>query len=214
MVGTHYPGFESGEQLMFESPQPHVMENAWVKLVPIHPDHAKDLFDNTVKDTEEIFYHMFAGPFHRLKEMDEWVRNETVSKERITFSVYSKRLKMFVGVNSIVNTDVKHGTSEVGNIWYGKAAQHSEINSAAILLLLEYLIDELRYRRVVWKCDPLNVTSRNAALKLGFGYEGTFRKHMIMKNRDRDTAWYSIIDDDWPAVKHGLYERIVTKSGG
>jgi RimJ/RimL family protein N-acetyltransferase len=196
---------------MFESPRKHIMENEWVRLVPIQQDHAKDLFENTVEDTEEIFTYMFSGPFYRIEELDAWVRKETDSTERITFSVFSKRLNKYVGVCSITNTDEKHGTSEVGNIWYGKAVQHTEINSSTILLLLEYLFDDLKYRRVVWKCDPLNEKSQKAALALGFSYEGTFRKHFIMKNRNRGTAWFSIIDDEWEMVKSRLKARIARK---
>ena len=196
---------------MFIAPEKRTFENDAVRLVPIRREHLKDLYENTAGDAAEIFYHMFAGPFPGMEEMGEWLQREIESHERVTFAVYSKRLQTHVGVCSIINTDLVHGTSELGSVWYGKAAQRSEINTNAVFLLLQYLFDDLKYRRVVWKCDAANEKSRNAALKLGFTYEGMFRQHLIIKNRNRDTAWYSIIDTEWEQVRMHLHRRIAEK---
>ncbi|MGH6959873.1 MAG: GNAT family N-acetyltransferase, partial [Dongiaceae bacterium] len=93
---------------------------------------------------------------------------------------------------------------ELGHIWYGPAAQRTRINTEAILLMLCESFDALGYRRVEWKCNALNEPSRRAALRLGFAFEGVFRQHMIIKGRNRDTAWYALVDGDWPTVKHNM----------
>ena len=82
---------------------------------------------------------------------------------------------------------------------------------STVRLVLPHLFDQLRYRRVVWKCDVTNVASRRAAEKMGFTYEGTFRKHMFIRNRSRDTAWYAVIDNDWPTATAMLDRRIRAK---
>src|SRR5207248_9465141 len=91
-------------------------------------------------------------------------------------------------------------------IWYGAAAQRTRANTEAASLMLAHAFDVLRYRRVEWKCDALNERSRAAALRLGFTFEGIFRQHMILKGRNRDTAWFSMLDREWPARK-AAFER-------
>ena len=102
---------------------------------------------------------------------------------------------------------------ELGHIWYCVAHQRGHTNTEAIYLMLREAFDRLRCRRVEWKCDALNRRSRNAALRLGFVYEGVFRQHLIVKGRNRDTAWFSIVDGEWPAVREAL-EHWLSWSGG
>ena len=95
-------------------------------------------------------------------------------------------------------------TVELGHIWYVPAAQGSGINTDMALTLLTACIERWGYRRAEWKCDALNTRSRAAALKLGFTFEGIFRQHLVIKGRNRDTAWFSLLDSEWPAVKRTL----------
>jgi RimJ/RimL family protein N-acetyltransferase len=93
---------------------------------------------------------------------------------------------------------------ELGNIWYSPIVHHTKINTETIYLMLSEAFDVLEYRRVEWKCDALNARSRAAALRLGFNFEGVFRQHYIIKRRNRDTAWFAMLDSDWPAVKSNM----------
>jgi RimJ/RimL family protein N-acetyltransferase len=100
----------------------------------------------------------------------------------------------------------EHGSIEIGHIWFGAALQRTPQATEAIFLLARHVFDDLGYRRLEWKCDAANARSRRAAERFGFSYEGTFRHHMVVRGRNRDTAWFAIVDDDWPAVSDG-FER-------
>jgi RimJ/RimL family protein N-acetyltransferase len=98
------------------------------------------------------------------------------------------------------------GVIEIGGIWFGPALQRTTAATEAIYLLARHAFDDLGYRRLEWKCNALNEASRRAAQRFGFTFEGVFRNHMVHKGRNRDTAWYAIIDSDWPRIKTG-FER-------
>ena len=93
---------------------------------------------------------------------------------------------------------------ELGNIWYSPIVQRTNVNTETIYLMLSEAFDNLEYRPVAWKCDARNARSRSAALRLGFSFEGIFRQHYIIKGRNRDTAWFAMLDEDWAAVKRNL----------
>jgi RimJ/RimL family protein N-acetyltransferase len=98
----------------------------------------------------------------------------------------------------------QHGVIEIGHIWFAPALQRTRAATEAIYLLARHAFDDLGYRRLEWKCDSLNAPSRRAADRFGFTYEGIFRQHMITKGRNRDTAWYSIIDSEWPSRREAF----------
>src|SRR5919107_197731 len=100
----------------------------------------------------------------------------------------------------------EHGSIEIGHIWFGAALQRTPAASQAILLLARHAFEDLGDRRLEWKCDAANARSRRAAERFGFTFEGVFRQHMIIKGRNRDTAWFSITDAEWPAVRE-TFER-------
>src|SRR6266481_2853814 len=95
----------------------------------------------------------------------------------------------------------RDGVIEIGGIWFSPTLQRTRAATEALFLLLSYAMDELRYRRMQWRCNALNDKSRNAARRLGFRFEGIFYNHMVVKDRNRDTAWYSILDGEWPEVR-------------
>ena len=109
-----------------------------------------------------------------------------------------------IGMASFMNIEPVHRRLELGNIWYVPMAQKTAANTETIYLMLSKSFDELRYRRVEWKCDALNARSVTAALRLGFSFEGVFRQHLIVKNRNRDTAWFAMLDSDWPRIKENF----------
>jgi RimJ/RimL family protein N-acetyltransferase len=103
---------------------------------------------------------------------------------------------------------------ELGHIWYGLQAQRTKINTETIYLMLCRTFDELDYRRAEWKCDALNAHSRAAALRLGFRFEGTFRQHLIYKGRNRDTAWFAMMDHEWPRIKANMERWLAAEEPG
>lgn len=127
----------------------------------------------------------------------------------LTYTITRSLGNEVVGSVSLLNTRPDHGVTEVGSVWYAKKAQRTEVNTHTMWLLFQHVFDELKYRRLEWKCHNENEASKNAALRLGFQYEGLFRQHQWMKGRNRDTAWYSIIDSDWPAVKQRFVEKLL-----
>jgi RimJ/RimL family protein N-acetyltransferase len=104
------------------------------------------------------------------------------------------------GMASYLRIEPAHGVVEVGAILWGRSMQGTAASTEAVHLLVAHAVDDLGYRRVEWKCDALNEPSRRAAARLGFSWEGRFRRHLVVKGRNRDTDWFSITDDEWPAV--------------
>ena len=105
------------------------------------------------------------------------------------------------GTVALMRIDTANGVVEIGHVVFSRRLQRTRAGTEAILLLLRYAFDELGYRRVEWKCDALNAPSRRAALRYGFTFEGVFRQAVVVKGRNRDTAWFSIVDDEWPGLR-------------
>ena len=200
---------------MWIRPKEESFEGNWALIEKLNPKvHCDDLYEMAISSIDEdnsIFRYMAFGPFSDKDEMNLWLEKQSAMGDRNVYSVYSKRLKKYVGMYSIINIDEKNGRAELGSIWYGKEAQGTEINTETTYLMLKYLFEDLKYRRIEWKCDNENIASKKAAVKLGFVYEGLFRKHMIVKDKNRDTAWYSIIDDEWNEVKNNYINTLFKK---
>ena len=107
----------------------------------------------------------------------------------------------------------KCGVWELGHIWYAADAQGTQANTEAVYLMLCEAFDRLNYRRVEWKCDALNARSRTAALRLGFSFEAIFKQHMIVKGRNRDTAWFALLDSEWPSIKKNFQRWLYHNPG-
>jgi len=198
---------------MFKRPDKQLIDGEWVRIELLNPQlHRVDLFQMTNgSNSDNIFSFMSFGPFKNKDEFDTWLEKQAELSDRLTYSIYSKRLNKYVGMYSIINIDIMNGKAELGSIWYGECAQKTEINTETTYKMLCYLFDDLKYRRVEWKCDNKNISSKNAALRLGFEYEGLFRKHMIVKSINRDTTWFSIIDDEWVIKKENIKRKLLHK---
>ena len=198
---------------MFKRPDKKLIDGEWIKIELLNPQlHRDDLFQMTnSSNSDSIFTFMSFGPFKDKDEFNIWLENQAELSDRLTYSIYSKRLQKYVGMYSIINIDVANGKAELGSIWYGKCAQRTEINTETTYRMLCYLFEDLKYRRIEWKCDNKNIASKKAALRLGFEYEGLFRKHMIVKTINRDTAWFSIIDDEWLMTKENIKHKLLTE---
>jgi RimJ/RimL family protein N-acetyltransferase len=119
-----------------------------------------------------------------------------------------------VGTAALMRIDPANGVIEVGHIAYSPLLKRTPAGTEAMFLLMRRVFDELGYRRYEWKCDDLNAPSRAAALRYGFQFEGIFRQAVIYKSRSRDTAWYSLLDREWPAVRHGFEQWLRPKNFG
>jgi RimJ/RimL family protein N-acetyltransferase len=139
------------------------------------------------------------GPFADVEAMRAWIASVAPSEDPRFLAVVGADGPM--GMASFLNVDPAMRRIELGHIWYAPSAQRTEANTEATYLLLRESFEELGHRRVEWKCDALNARSRAAALRLGFTFEGVFRQHMVVKGRNRDTAWFSMLDGEWPAAR-------------
>lgn len=175
-----------------------------VTLRPPLPEDASPLFSSTHgdEDRERVWAYMGYGPWPNEGEFTTWVGDRAASPDPLWFTVVADGRP--VGMATMLNYDRTHRRVELGHIWYIPEAQRTSANTETTYLLLRHSFDQYRVRRVEWKCDSLNQPSRRAALRLGFQFEGVFRNHMIVKGRNRDTAWFSITDLDWPSVRSNL----------
>jgi RimJ/RimL family protein N-acetyltransferase len=131
--------------------------------------------------------------------MLEWLRSCAASDDPLSLAVRDDESGRYLGMVSYLAIRPAMRVLELGHIWYVPRAQGTGINTEAVHLMLTEAFDVLGYRRVEWKCDSLNDRSRRAALRLGFHFEGIFRQHMIVKGKNRDTAWFAMLDSDWEA---------------
>lgn len=182
-------------------------EGKFIVLSTVVPEtDADELYQYThgSRNKEQIWTYMGYGPFDDVGSMRGWFKGRAESKDPLFFVVYHRDLKRRVGMVSFLNIVPDMRRLELGHIWYAVDVQRSRANTEAIYLMLCEAFDSLKYRRVEWKCDSLNEQSRLAALRLGFRFEGIFRQHMIVKERNRDTAWYALLDNEWPDVKKNM----------
>ena len=164
--------------------------------------HSKDLFTNFSKDKKGIdWIYMPQGPFKNEISLKKYLKDKNLTGNPFFYTIYSKRLKTFCGLASYLRIKPQVGTIEVGYITYAKNLQRTVEATETMFLMMKNAFDKLGYRRYEWKCDNLNERSKKAALRLGFKFEGIFRQATIYKNRNRDTAWYSIIDKEWKKHK-------------
>jgi RimJ/RimL family protein N-acetyltransferase len=153
---------------------------------------------------DAVWTYLGYGPWPDASAMAQWIGERVASADPFWWTVC--RQGSPVGMAALMSRDPAARRAEIGHIWYAPEAQHTTTNTEAAYLMLAEGFDHLACRRMEWKCDALNQRSRDAALRLGFTFEGVFRNHMIVKGRNRDTAWYSIIDSEWPRVGSALAE--------
>ena len=189
-----------------DAPSTSPMDGRFVRLVPVEPGHATVLFPASHGDetTEAMWTYLSYGPFADEAQMRSWLEGIAGSDDPRFFTVIDLATGDPVGVVSYLNIVGPDRRIELGHIWYVPAAQRGRANTETAYLLMRRAFDELGYRRVEWKCDALNARSRAAAERLGFTFEGVFRQHMIVKGRNRDTAWFSITDSEWPARRAAI----------
>src|SRR5262249_52660726 len=162
-----------------------------------------DLFDlsHGPQGDAAIWIYMGYGPFADLAAFTTWLVDRAASADPLFYSVIDRETGRAAGMTSFLRIVPADGVIETGHIWYAPVLQDTRQSTEAIFLMAAYAFDTLGNRRFEWKCNARNTPSRVAATRLGFTFEGIFRQHMIIKQRNRDTAWYAMIDRDWPAIK-------------
>lgn len=173
------------------------MQGYYCRLEPLTPDHAKDLFEANSYDTESRNWtYLFDGPYETFGAYGAWVDKASQGSDPLFFAVVDAKTNKAVGIASYLRITPLAGSTEVGSINFSPLLQRTPAATEAMYLMMKRAF-ELGYRRYEWKCDALNAPSRQAAQRLGFSYEGIFRQALVYKNRNRDTAWYAIIDKEW-----------------
>lgn len=169
--------------------------------------HAAQLHDaNMAAPDGRDWTYLSYGPFQAPEAYYKWAEWAAASPDPFFHAILDRASGRALGVASLMRIDPENGVIEVGHINYSAALQHTIAATEAMYLLMRRVFDELGYRRYEWKCDALNARSRAAALRLGFIYEGIFQQAVVYKGRNRDTAWFAMLDRDWPALKRA-YEQ-------
>ena len=188
-----------------QSPERTVLEGRYVRLEPLDADrHGNGLFHaSNVADADQKFRWLAEQPPEGEDTFIDWVRQMSTSKDPLYFAIIDLETGAVAGRQTLMRIDERNGVIEVGNIYWGPLIARKRGATEALFLFMKYVFDDLGYRRFEWKCNNNNAPSKRAAVRFGFLYEGLFRQHMIVKGLNRDTAWFAMIDRDWPALKAG-----------
>ncbi len=180
------------------------LEGRYARLEALDPArHAGQLYAVSHADeaARRVWRYMHYGPFADLLAFQTWLEDCAKSTDPLFFAVHDRRTGTAAGMVSFLNIHTVNASVEIGHIWFGPALQNTRAATEALFLLMAHALDDCGYRRLEWKCDARNEGSRHAANRLGFSFEGIFYQHMIVKGRNRDTAWYAILDHDWPPLR-------------
>lgn len=205
-----------------DKPTPVTLTGQTVRLVPLDvsahaaalyavshgaPVHLGDRHVDAYDAEEQVWRYLFGGPYPNLDAFTAYLIGQRDAANALAYCILDQAAGEPVGVTNYMNNSPEHLKIELGGIWYSPVVQRTAANTEATTLLLDHAF-ALGYRRVEWKCDARNQRSRRAALRMGFTFEGIQEYHMIIKGRSRDTAWYRILDHDWPAVRLHLQQLL------
>ena len=184
------------------APAHRVLAGERVRLEPLDPErHAEELFAAAAAGDPRLWDYLSYGPFADAREMRAHLAGQATSSDPLFLAVVDEATGRAAGVVSYLRIEPEHGCIEIGHIWFGASLQRTAAATEVIYLLARHAFDDLGNRRLEWKCDAANARSRRAAERFGFTFEGVFRQHMIVKGRNRDTAWFSLLDSEWPAAR-------------
>jgi RimJ/RimL family protein N-acetyltransferase len=189
-------------------PGPVTLAGRYGRVEKLDLRHADDLWRAYAGHDAIWTYLSTYGPFADAVKFSEWLANRIALDDPYSYAIVDASGRA-LGIATLMEIRAAMRVIEVGHIVYSPALQRSRLGSEAQYLLARYAFETLGYRRYEWKCDSLNAASRRAALRYGFVYEGTFRQHLIAKGRNRDNAWFSMLDREWPARK-AAFERWLT----
>jgi RimJ/RimL family protein N-acetyltransferase len=183
--------------------EPVTLAGAHGRLERLDPKrHGRDLWDGW-RGRDDLWTYSSQGPFANETEFSDWLARRAALGDPHYFTILDREGRA-LGVSTLMEIRPAMRVIEVGHIVYAPALQRTPLATEAQYLLARHVFETLGYRRYEWKCDALNAASRRAAERLGFTFEGIFRQHMVVKGRTRDTAWFSMLDREWPARRAAL----------
>lgn len=193
-------------------PQRLTLEGRYARLEPLDPKrHGDALFEASMAPgAEQRFRYLFDAPMDR-GAFEAWVDRSSKSEDPLFYAVVDRATGRAEGRQALMRITPEHGVIEVGNILWGPAIARTRVATEALFLHARHIFEDLGYRRFEWKCHAQNEPSRRAAKRFGFEFEGIFRQHMVHKGANRDSAWFGMVDSDWPALK-AEYERWLAPS--
>ena len=180
-----------------------VLDGLYARLEPLDTErHGKELFSvSQVPDADDKFRWLAENPVDDEAAFLAWVKKSEASEDPLYFAVVDKASGKVAGRQTYMRIDTQNGVIEIGNIYWGPLIARKRAATEALYLFMRHAFADLGYRRFEWKCNNDNEPSKRAALRFGFTFEGVFRQHLIVKSLNRDTAWFSIIDKEWPALE-------------
>lgn len=184
-----------------------------VELEPLHVRHAAELWD-AAQGADDSWTYMGYGPFATQAAMTAFVGDFATTHDPMAWAVRPVATGVVSGWITLMEIQPKFAAIELGHIWFGPRMQRTRAATEAMFLMLRLAADDLGYRRLVWKCNALNAPSRRAAERLGFTYEGTLRAHYVLKGRRRDSAFYSIMEDEWPTQRDRILAWLAPSNFG
>ncbi len=183
-----------------QRPGPVTLKGRHGHLEKLKPEHARDLWQVFAGHDQVWTYISTDGPFANFGAFEAFIAPRAAAADPYAYAIVDISGRA-VGYFTLLRIEPQMRVIEVGHVLYSPALQHTPLGTEAQYLLARYVFETLRYRRYEWKCNALNAASWRAALRYGFVYEGTFRQHIIAKGRNRDNAWFSMLDGEWPARK-------------
>lgn len=195
-----YPQIEEFQPAV--RPERQELEGRVVRLEPLDPVvHGEALYEGThADDRDELWRYLSEGPFPNRSMFDDYLQQQAASDDPLFFAIVDRASGLALGKAAYLRVELVHKVIEVGHILFTAKLKRTIGATEAMFLMAQHVF-ELGYRRYEWKCNALNAPSRRAAQRLGFTFEGIFRQHMIVKGRNRDTAWFSMLDSEWPQRK-------------
>ncbi len=188
------------------APQNIVLEGRYVRTEPVHPRHADDLYAiSEGLEAQERYRWLPSLPPQSVGDVIDWIVAVEQGADRYV-AVIDKASGRAVGRQGWMRIRPEHGSIEIGGVYWGIPMARSRLATEALFLFARHAFDELGYRRFEWKCNDRNEPSKAAALRFGFTFEGVFRQDMIVKGENRDTAWFSMLDSEWPQ-RRAAFER-------
>ena len=191
-----------------------VMSGIFCAIEPLDPSaHVDDLYAALCDHKDEsLWTYMAVGPFEHKASFINWIDSIAKSDDPVFYAIIDRTTGKASGVASYMRIKPEIGVIEIGNITFSPQLQKTSAATEALFLFMRRVFDELGYRRFEWKCDSLNAASRKAAERLGFSFDGLFEQAIVYKGRNRDTAWYSILDRNWPPLKHAYTKWLDPKN--
>ena len=183
------------------------IKGQYVTLEPLEASkHAEQLFhaSHSSEEALRIWDYLTYGPWVDVDAYALTIRAQSASFDPVFFAIRCKESGRAGGQASFLDIHAQNGVTEIGHIWFGPKLQRTRGATEALFLMLCNAMDDQGYRRMQWRCNALNAKSRSAAQRLGFRFEGIFYNNLIFKGMNRDTAWYSILDDEWPEVREKI----------